>query len=239
MYEEFQNQLAIDIQDHNPLPEFPEGLTLDNAYAMLPSLTERVCGGSIRGLKAGMTNTDLQPFFGLDHALLGYLYGQGELQEGKAVPLLAGSQIECEVAIILGADGKPVSVGPAIEFVFVNFSKPEDMTAANLVLSNLGADRYMLGKQLPWGEVDFNLLVDVKLTTELDGSVILESSPMDSLGGPEQALRWGVGEARKRGLQIEDGSVLLCGTCGAGLPMLPGSYHADYGVLGSIEFTVA
>ncbi|PLW67850.1 hypothetical protein [Pseudohalioglobus lutimaris] len=238
MHEEFQAKLASDILGHNPLSEFPEGLTLDDAYALLPSVAERVCDKKIRGLKAGLTNTDLQPFFGLDHALLGYVYDWGELMLGDRVPLLAGSQIECELAIILDAEGQPKSVGPAIEFVYVNFSRPEDMTAANLVVSSLGADRFLVGEQIPWSEVDFDALKSSKLTSTLDGSTIMETSPMDSLGGPEQALQWCISEARERGLQIEGGSVLLCGTCGGGLPMLTGCYRVDYGALGSIEFEV-
>jgi len=238
MHEEFQAKLASDILGHNPLSEFPEGLTLDDAHALLPSVAERVCDKKIRGLKAGLTNTDLQPFFGLDHALLGYVYDRGELMLGDRVPLLAGSQIECELAIILDAEGQPKSVGPAIEFVYVNFSRPEDMTAANLVVSSLGADRFLVGEQIPWSEVDFDALKSSKLTSTLDGSTIMEASPMDSLGGPEQALQWCISEARERGLQIEDGSVLLCGTCGGGLPMLTGCYRVDYGALGSIEFEV-
>ena len=238
MHDEFQAKLASDIVGHNPLSEFPEGLTLDDAYALLPSVAERVCDRKIRGLKAGLTNTDLQPFFGLDHALLGYVYDRGELILGDGIPLLAGSQIECELGIILDADGQPKSVGPAIEFVYVNFSKPEEMTAANLVVSSLGADRFLVGEQMPWSEVDFEAIKTSKLTATLDGATIMETSPMDSLGGPEQALQWCISEARKRSLQIEDGSVLLCGTCGGGLPMLTGGYSVDYGSLGRIDFEV-
>ena len=238
MHDEFQAKLASDIVGHNPLSEFPEGLTLDDAYALLPSVAERVCDRKIRGLKAGLTNTDLQPFFGLDHALLGYVYDRGELILGDGIPLLAGSQSECELAIILDADGQPKSLAPAIEFVYVNFSRPEDMTAANLVVSSLGADRFLVGEQMPWSEVDFDAIKNSKLTAKLDGSTIMETSPMDSLGGPEQALQWCTSEARKRGLQIEDGSVLLCGTCGGGLPMLTGGYSVDYGSLGRIDFEV-
>lgn len=238
MHEEFQARLAEKIIDHQPLPGFPDGLTLDEGYELLPSVAQRVCKQRVRGIKAGMTNTDLQSLFGLEHALLGYLYDRGELTPGARIPTLEGSQIECELAIILDAEGRPKSVGPAIEFVYVSFSKPEDMTAANLVVSSLGADRFLIGDQVPWSEVDFDSVASSPLVAQLNGSTVLETSPMDSLGGPLQALDWCVAEARNRNLDFEDGAVLLCGTCGGGLPMLAGSYSVDYGALGSIAFEI-
>lgn len=231
--------LSEAIRNHQPLPAFPQGLTLEQAYQLLPEVAAGVCDVAPRGIKAGLTNPDIQAFLGLDHALLGHLYDWGEHSGDTPLALRAGSQLECEVAIVLDADGRPKAIAPAIEIVYLNFAVPEDMNAANLVVSSLGADRYMLGRQLPWDSVDMAALAASTICAVHNGETILETSAMDSLGGPVDALAWCVGEARKRALRIEEDTLLLCGTCGSGLPMAEGEYRVDYGPLGTLEFTVA
>ena len=57
-------------------------------------------------------------------------------------------------------------------------------------------------------------------------------------GRPHDALAWMLDEASLRGLEIHDDMLLITGACGGIHPALPGAYRADYGELGSIEFTV-
>ena len=45
-------------------------------------------------------------------------------------------------------------------------------------------------------------------------------------------------EASARGLALADDMLLITGACGGIHPAEPGSYVADYGSLGKIEFTV-
>ena len=235
---QFVEELVLAIRSHSPLPAFPQILDLEEAYNALDEIGNRVCSSGITGIKAGLTNPDIQALFGLNHALLGRLYDWGELRPGDVVKHRANAQIECEIAVQLNAEGKPVKIGAAIEFVYVNFSKPQDLTPGNLVATSLGADRYLLGKQFDWYEVDFNTLRSAHIALSLDEERILTTSPYDSLGGPEKATKWCVDEAIARGLEIRDEMILLCGTCGAGIPLQPGNYIADYGLLGKIEFTV-
>lgn len=235
---DFAEALTAAIRSHSPLPAFPEGLTLDDAYEALEAISASLCNSASPGIKAGLTNPDIQALFGLEHALLGRLYDWGELSPGELVEHRENAQIECEVAVVVDQSGQPVKVAPAIEFVCVNFSQPQDMTPANLVASSLGADRYLLGEFVDWADMDFELLRATTITLTHNGENILSASPYDSLDGPESAVRWGTNEAGKRGMRLSEGSILLCGTCGAGLPLLPGDYSADYGTFGNIEFTV-
>jgi 2-keto-4-pentenoate hydratase len=62
----FLERLAHAIRDNATLPEFPPGVTLDDAYRLLPKLTERVSSHPHVGLKAGLTNVDLQQLFSLE-----------------------------------------------------------------------------------------------------------------------------------------------------------------------------
>lgn len=237
-HESFIADLGSAIRSHKPLPAFPPGITLHQAYSILPAVASLVCDDSRRGLKAGITNPDLQALFGLDEPLLGLLYDWGECRPGSRLPYREHSQIECELGIVLDADGHPVSISPAIEFVHLNFQRQEDFTPANIVVSSLGADRYLCGERTPWSEVDFEALRDVVIRLERDGEVLQEVSAYDSLNGPESALEWCVGEAKKRALDIVEGTLLLTGTCGSALPAGPGEYVADYGALGAVTFAV-
>lgn len=237
-HQRFIAELAGAIRSYRPLPAFPSGLTLQNAYAMLPEVAAAICDSGSPGLKAGLTNPGLQQMFGLDSALLGRLYDWGELKCGASLPSREHSLIECELCVMLGADGVPFSIGPAIEFVHLNFSRADDFTPANLVVSSLGADRYLLGEQLPWNEEILASLGVETIRLERDGEKILEVSCNDSLSGPESAVRWCIDEARKRGLAIEENTLLLTGTCGAALPAIPGSYCADFGALGAVAFEI-
>ncbi len=51
-YDPFVNELAQAIRAYKPMPAFPEGLTLDEAYSILPKVAARACDQQVRGLKA-------------------------------------------------------------------------------------------------------------------------------------------------------------------------------------------
>ena len=179
--ERFIADLAYAIRSHLPLPAFPADLTLEEAYSVLPAVASLVCDVRSSGIKAGFTNPDLQKLFGLEEPLLGLLYDWGECRSGCILPYNEHSKIECELGIVFNADGVPVSMGPAIEFVHLSFSIPEDLTPANLVVSSLGADGYLRGEQTAWAELDFESLRDTIISLERDGEdVVVERK----LGAP-------------------------------------------------------
>lgn len=233
---EFQSELIAAIRSGNPLPAYPEGLTLEGAYSALKPFTLEACDNSIAGIKAGITNPEVQQLFGLESALLGYLYDWGQLQAGASMVCREGGQIECELGIVLDDEGRPVSVAPAIEFVKVAFSNPTDFTPGNLVLANLGADQFMFGAPHDWDEESIDELADVTIRLTHDGNEVLETTSTASLGGARGAVTWCVEEASRRQLLLGQQTLLMAGTCGAAIPQAPGHYVADYGPLGKIEF---
>lgn len=237
-HQQFIVALADAIRARAPLPPFPAGVTMDEAYRMLPAAAARVCDSGTSGLKAGLTNPELQALFGLDEALIGLLYDWGECPNGVALPFREYARIECELAVVLSAEDAPVALAPAIEIVHLNFAAPEDFTPANLVMSSLGADSYICGSPIPWGELDQSVIRSTAIKLERDGELLQLANAGDSLNGPERAVDWCVNEARKRSLEIADGTTLLTGTCGDALPGLPGNYKADFGELGTLRFTI-
>ncbi len=235
----FTRDLAEAVRSHETLPEFPQGISVEEAYAALPEIADLVCDGQVAGLKAGLTNAEVQQLFGLDGALLGFLYDWGSVQAGETLQHREHAQIECELGISLDSSGKPVAFGPSLEFVHLSFSRPEDFTPANLVLSSLGADRYLCGDFVDWEMGALEQLSETMIRLECDGRTLLEVSACDSLGGPETAVDWCLGEARHRGLNLVQGGLLLTGTCGRGIAFQTGRYVADYGSFGRIEFQIS
>lgn len=231
---DFPKEVAAAIAARIPLPSFEGELSLDEAYDFQQQVTELRTDGAVGGIKAGVTAKAAQDFFQLEQAVLGRLYADSRLATGCALPFLEGRSIECELAVIADPDGRPKSIAPAIEIVLVQFSKPTDMSAANLVACNLGADLYIVGGVVPWNPSYSELTVQLRR----DGDLVNEAEMSEALGGPERATRWMCQEARRRQFDCGDGTLLLTGACGTAVPAEVGSYTADFGRLGKIVFEV-
>ena len=212
----------------------PAGLDLAAAYDLQKQVVAAVAGSAIAGLKAGMTAAAGQQAFGLTHPLIGSLYVHGRCAPGITFESGPGVSLECEIGIVVDGDGAPKSAGPVIEVPRMAFADAEDRTGANLTACNIAADRYIVGEQQPLRDV----YGDITITLTRDGEQVTAAPATDALGGPQAALAWMLNEARTRGLAIEDGMLLITGACGGIHPAQPGHYVADYGSLGSIEFTV-
>jgi len=230
----FIQSLASAIEQGRALPAFPAGLSIDQAYDLQAQLTQRVFQGQAAGIKAGITTSAAQNYLGVGGPLIASLYrGQG-LPNGAKIPFRPGASIECEMGIVVDKTGSVISAGPAMEFVALEFSQPEDFSVANILLANLAADKYLLGPQGEWLE-DYS---DVTVSLYRDEELLNQASIMEAIGGPQQALDWMLAEAENRRLPMPDSCLLMTGSCGEPVPALPGKYRADYGKLGVVEFEV-
>ena len=226
--------MAAAIRAGEPLPKMPEGLDLDQAYALQKEVVAVVSDGDVAGLKAGMTAPAGQQAFGLTHPLIGSLYGAGRLEPGVSFESAPGVSLECEIGIVVDANGEPKTAGPVIEVPRMSFADEADRTGANLTACNIAADRYIVGEQQPLRDS----YGDIRVTLTRDGETVTSAPATDALGGPHTALAWMLNEARDRGLELADGMLLITGACGGIHPAAPGHYVADYGSFGRIEFTV-
>ena len=235
MASKFSDELATAIRNHVPLPAFETDLSLDDAYRLQHEVTRARTQGAVGGVKAGVTAPGMQGLLKLDHALIGSLYAESRYESRCRIPYIQGRNLECEVAILVDGEGRPESVAPAIEIVRVQFGRPTDLSASNLVACNLGADAYIVGEPIPW-EPSLN---DATVTLTRGDAVLNQAAMTDALDGPEPGARWMWREARKRGLPCEEGTLFLGGACGAVVPAEVGRYHADFGSLGEIRFEIA
>ena len=231
---ELVDGMAAAIRDGGTLPKMPAGLTLEDAYALQKKVVTAVAGGAVAGLKAGMTAAAGQQAFGLTHPLIGSLYESGRLSPGATFPSAPGVSLECEIGIVVDGNGAPKTAGPVIEVPRMAFADAEDRNGPNLTACNISADRYIVGEQQPLRDS----YGDVQITLTRDGAEVCSAPASDALGGPQAALAWMLNEARERGLEVEDGMLLITGACGGIHPAEPGHYVADYGDFGRIEFTV-
>ncbi len=225
--------MAAAVRAGDPLPPLPEGLTIAEAYDIQAALVRAVAGDGLAGYKAGLTAPAGRAQFGIDHPLVGALYASGRLESGAAFAG-AGVSLECEVGVIVDADGAAVSAGPVIEVPRIAFSRREDATGVNLCACNIAADRYIVGPQSPVRE-DYGTL---EVTLTRDGESVLAARLDEALGGPLPALDWMVGTLRELGRPLGDGMLMITGALGGIHPGLPGAYVADYGPLGRVTFTV-
>jgi len=226
--------MAAAIRSGGTLPKMPAGLSLEDAYALQKEVVAAVTDGAVAGLKAGMTAAAGQQAFGLTHPLIGSLYEAGRLAPGTKFPSAPGVSLECEIGLVVDADGAPKTAGPVIEVPRMAFADEEDRTGANLTACNISADRYIVGEQQPLRDA----YGDIQITLTRDGDEVCSAPASDAMGGPQAALAWMLNEARVRSLRIADGMLLITGACGGIHPAQPGHYVADYGDFGKIEFTV-
>ena len=228
------SDMAAAIRDGKTLPRMPANLGIEEAYELQKAVVAAVSGGTVAGLKAGLTAAAAQAQFGVTHPLIGSLYEQGRLLPGVSFSGAPGVVLECEIGIVIDERGAPKSAGPVIEVARMAFADPQDVSGVNLLACNIAADRYIAGTQLPM----LDSYTDIEARLIRDGETISAAPATEALGGPGPALAWMLREAQRRRLPIRDGMLLITGAIGDIHPAKPGSYRADYGALGSIEFKV-
>ena len=226
--------MAAAIQARETLPKMPPDLGLDEAYEMQKAVVAAASGGKLAGRKAGMTAPAAQQQLGISHPLLGSLYERGRMAPGVSFAGAPGIFLECEIGVVVDERGSPRTAGPVIEVPYMAFANAGDLTGNNLVACSIAADRFIVGRQLPL----LDSYADIEVTLLRDGEVVCSAPATEPLGGPRQALDWMLRESRLRDFPVVDDMLFITGACGGLNPAKPGSYRADYGALGSIEFTV-
>jgi|GEM_PF-2780739 len=228
-------RVADAIASRRPLPALccPD---LASGYQFQRNLSAYMNGGLSCDLKAGATSAEVQQHFGLSGPLVGSLYARGKLLSGCEVVVTDGQELEFEIAVVVDNSGNPVSLVPAVEVVYLEFSQPADLSVANAVAANLGADRFICGEPVPWDKS----LSQITITVSKDGNKVADLMNHYSFGTPAAGVEWIIDEARRWHLWQEpsDGRTLLLGTCGNAMKTSNGEYCADFGPLGEVRFAI-
>ncbi len=227
--------IAATVLARQPLPPMICN-NIDDGYRVQRALSAHINANRGGDLKAGVTATAAQQQLGLDGPLAASLYVDGRLESGCILAVTEGQELECEIAVITDGSGKPLGLMPAVEVVYLAFSRAEDMSIANAVAANLGADRYICGEVVSWDES----MTHVPISVYKDGVEIAAMTNSYSFGSPASGAAWLVDEGRKRRLWRDSTQrrMLLLGTCGNPIPAQPGQYLIDFGPLGTVDFSV-
>ena len=231
---ELVHSLVSAIRNRTALPAMPADLSLDDAYAMQKEVVAALADDGVAGWKAGMTAPAGQAAFGLTHPLIGSLYKWGRLENGASIEAVGGIKLECEIGITIDGEGNAQRAGPVIEVPRMEWASADDAKGANLTATNIAAYCYIVGEQQPLRD-DYDQLA---VTLTRDGESVCEAPLADALGGPMPALEWMLNEAKVRDMSASDGMLLITGACGGIHDGETGSYVADYGPLGKIEFSI-
>lgn len=207
-------------------------LTVEDAYEIqMKNVHRRVQGGErICGHKIGLTAKTIQQQFGISEPDYGHLFNTMFEFEAREIPIdrYMEPRIESETAFILGRrlEGPGITVADvirAIDWVVPSFEiidsriKNWDIGLADTISDNGSSGGVILGgcpKKLD--TVD---LRSVKTVTYVNGEVAEEGNTGDVLGNPLSAVAWLANTLAKFGVFMEEGHVILPGTCTKYIPL--------------------
>jgi 2-keto-4-pentenoate hydratase len=223
-----------------------EGLTTDQAYEIQKKLVEiRVNKGEeIVGYKAGLTSAPSQKKFGVTEAVRGTLFKSMIQWPGTMYQKnFARMFIETEIGFRFGKDiTEPVEdieslkkavaiVFPAIELPDLSFTDMKQIKGPDIIAANVVARKVLVGDAV-WVK-DVNS-ISVKLFH--NGREIACGVGENALGDQWEALKWVVNNVLSKGGEVKEGYTIITGCISKLLPAKPGTYVADYGDFGKIEF---
>lgn len=209
----------------------------------------RLASDSILGFKAGLCGKKSQEKLGCTEPLSGILYASGNFS-GPDIPLFSSGKmmIETEIALIPGADiTKPLNdveelkafvdkVAPVIEFPDRNFEDTEYFTAADMIASSVIASGTLCGSVRELSDIDIN---EVEVTLLRNGEKITEGRGGNTWEDDQwKCALWLVNRVVGRGYNVKKGSFLFTGAISAVTPASKGSFQANYGTFGKIDFNL-
>lgn len=242
------------------LPRFsatvPEAqASLSSAFAAQHRLVRAALatGAEIAGYKGAFTSLAAQTSFGINGPLHAVLFKSGRLEAvpaprvpfDSANPLLIETEIGYVIAVDIGSKLLlPRQATTAVEAVVPVIELPHDVrprmggtvNALDLVATNVASNQFIVGPAF-----DPHTIADLDAVTvslRRDGVVVHESTGADANGGQAVNLMTLINQIIDQGHVIRRGDIIISGALGGARPAGPGSYTADFGPLGAMNFTL-
>jgi acetyl esterase/lipase/2-keto-4-pentenoate hydratase len=238
------------LKSDGALPRFPEKGTLEDAFSAQKRLLRELKDSTVAGYKGAAITAKAQNNLGLDKPLTGALLTSGRLDAAsKPVIQLASAPdtiVETEIGYVIGeniatelvndtqARECVQSIVPVVELPrnYARRMGVSKLTAKDMVASNIGSARYIVGTAK-----DPPLDTDaIKVSLKRDAQTLHQATGAYVKGGQWANLRLLLNQLTSHGYVVRAGSIITCGALGGSKPGEPGKYQADYGELGSIEF---
>lgn len=236
-------------QPIEPLTSRHPDLTPFEAYQVQQvTIRERTAAGSIiRGHKVGLTSKVMQQQFGIDEPDYGHLLSDMFEYEATEVPVSAfiSPRVEIEPAFVLGRPlcGPGLTVAdiiratdyvlPSLEIIDSRI-RDWDIRLADTIADNGSSAGVVLGGR-PVRLTTFDPR-DLDCTLSIDGEVRERSNTRAILGNPITAVTWLANKLGEQGVALDEGHVVLPGTCVRALPVSAGSaVRGVFDVLGEVS----
>lgn len=207
-------------------------------------------GEVLSGIKGAVVGAGGQAFFAIDGPLSAVLFQSGWHDAGATpvkIPVREGATpgVETELGIIFSKSIRQElpdvdalkacveAVVPVIELPAGLHDWKEKPKAVDLVAANVDSDHYIVGARHP----DLSLDVDVLPIRLLEsGEVKNETTGGDAKNGQWWNFLQQVNWAVRQGYKLEPGYLVITGALGKIYKADSGSFRAEFGVLGTIEF---
>ena len=210
--------------------------------ALRQAAGERLCGA-----KMGFTSRAKMAQMGVHEMIIGQLTDAMQVEDGGVFVRASAihPRVEPEVAMLLGRELHAIehacqlasavqALAPAMEIIdsrYANFR----FSLAAVVADNTSGCGFVLG---PWRRVP-EALDNLGMVMQFDGRTRQAGSSAAILGNPWRALHAAWQLARRHGIPVGEGSVLLAGAATAAEPLPPGGHvQAEVAGLGRVSFRV-
>lgn len=233
-----------------PVREWIGDSDISTAYAVQKINNDfRVAnGGSVVGLKIGLTSLAVQKQLGVDQPDFGLLFADTQVKNGGSVTAASILQpkVEAEIAFVMKHDlvGE-ISEETAMEAIDYVVGAIEivgsrvlnwDIRITDTVADNASASHFVLGYvRQDVNELD---LAAVKMQLEKNGTLVSEGIGAACLGSPLKALVWLAQTFADLGTPLKAGDIVLSGALG---PMCAGeagdTFAASIEGFGTVSFT--
>jgi 2-keto-4-pentenoate hydratase len=244
--------LARAEQQRSPIPPLIEtwpAMTVEDAYEVqMLNVRRRVeAGAAVRGHKVGLTSAAMQAMLGVAEPDCGHLFDDMFVVEGDRVPIASycAPRVEPEVAFVLGAPlaGPGCSaadvlratafVVPALEIIDSRISEWR-IALADTVADNASSAAVVIGgRGTRATDVDLRLL---GVVLRRNGEIVETGATGAALGNPVTAVAWLVNKLFTFGAALEEGQVVLPGSCTRAVDVSAGDHvRADFDVLGHVS----
>ena len=213
--------------------------TLDDAYN-IQDATHRFAGWPIGMLKVGCTSVVAQEALGIPHPIGGRVPSDGVFESGSIVPrdfVASEPLLECEIAMRFGPGGVVDAIAPAIELVNARYRDTSKVSGASIIADNSAGCGAIRGAAISLAEVDG--LDALEMALQNDDGEIASGTTRALVDGPQGSVDWTLAHEISRGRDVVAGTWIITGTCTGLTPTQWGtSYAADFGPLGSVNFTL-
>jgi 2-keto-4-pentenoate hydratase len=246
------------VSNSGSLPRFSEldpAASLDQAFAVQRRSVRTVTGTGVEiaGYKGAFTSAAAQEAFGITQPVHGVLYEPGRVDGTKHATITVDPErpilVETEIGYIMAVDIGTKVLAPrqamtAAEAIVPVIELPANvgalMTGAPNVLdmtaANVGSNLYIVGSPVdPKAIANPDLL---KVSLSRDGKLLHQSTGADAREGQAQNLMNLINQIVDQGRVIHKGDIIVSGSLGGARPGEKGTYSADFGALGLIEFTI-